>query len=47
MSKPVLMTVDDDAEVLRAVERDLRTRYADRYRYKRRDSGSTTPPSAV
>ena len=24
MAKPVLLTVDDDAEVLRAVERDLR-----------------------
>ena len=30
MAKPVLMTVDDDAEVLRAVERDLRERYAEK-----------------
>ena len=41
MAKPVLLTVDDDAEVLRAVERDLRHRYADRYRVLRADSGST------
>ena len=32
MVKPVLLTVDDDPEVLRAVERDLRRRYAERYR---------------
>lgn len=38
-SKPVLLTVDDDASVLRAVERDLRKRYADRYRVMRADSG--------
>lgn len=41
MAKPVLMTVDDDPEVLRAVERDLRKRYADRYRVLRADSGAT------
>ena len=41
MAKPVLMTVDDDPEVLRAVERDLRKQYADRYRVMRADSGST------
>jgi len=40
MAKPVLMTVDDDAEVLRAVERDLRRRYAERYRVMRADSGA-------
>ncbi|MGH9474031.1 MAG: FAD-dependent oxidoreductase [Terriglobales bacterium] len=33
------MTVDDDPEVLRAVERDLRRRYAERYRVLRADSG--------
>jgi thioredoxin reductase (NADPH) len=38
-SKPVLLTVDDDTAVLRAVERDLRQRYADRYRVMRADSG--------
>jgi len=40
MAKPVLLTVDDDAEVLRAVERDLRHRYAERYRVLRSDSGA-------
>jgi thioredoxin reductase (NADPH) len=41
MAKPVLMTVDDDAEVLRAVERDLRRRYAEHFRVLRADSGAT------
>src|ERR1700741_3424402 len=41
MAKPVLMTVDDDAEGLRAVERDLRKRYAERYRVLRADSGAS------
>ncbi|MDR3676979.1 MAG: FAD-dependent oxidoreductase [Acidobacteriota bacterium] len=40
MAKPVLLTVDDDPEVLRAVERDLRHRYAERYRVLRADSGA-------
>src|SRR5213594_4188221 len=40
MAKPVLLTVDDDAEVLRAVERDLRRRYAERFRVLRADSGA-------
>ena len=39
MAKPVLLTVDDDPEVLRAIERDLRSRYADRYRVMRANSG--------
>jgi thioredoxin reductase (NADPH) len=39
MPKPVMLTVDDDPEVLRAIERDLRQRYADRYRVLRADSG--------
>src|SRR5215472_9094907 len=41
MPKPVLLTVDDDPEVLRSIERDLRKRYADRYRVLRADSGAT------
>jgi thioredoxin reductase (NADPH) len=41
MAKPVLLTVDDDPEVLRAVERDLRKKYADRYRVVRADSGAS------
>jgi thioredoxin reductase (NADPH) len=40
MAKPVLLTVDDDPEVLRAVERDLRRRYAERYRVMRAESGA-------
>ena len=40
MAKPVLLTVDDDPEVLRAVERDLRRRYAERFRVLRADSGA-------
>ena len=40
MPKPVLLTVDDDPEVLRAIERDLRSRYAQKYRVMRADSGS-------
>jgi thioredoxin reductase (NADPH) len=40
MPKPVLLTVDDDPEVLRAIERDLRGHYSDRYRVMRASSGS-------
>src|SRR5580698_8834183 len=39
MQKPTLLTVDDDANVLRAIERDLRSRYGDRYRVLRASSG--------
>src|SRR5579872_6381951 len=39
MVKPALLSVDDDPEVLRAIERDLRQRYAERYRILRADSG--------
>lgn len=40
MTKPVLLTIDDDAEVLRAIERDLRRKYASDYRVLRADSGT-------
>lgn len=40
MSKPVLMAVDDDAEVLRAIERDLRRKYAGDYRVLRAESAA-------
>jgi len=40
MPKPVMLTVDDDPEVLRAIERDLRGHYAQRYRVMRANSGS-------
>ncbi|MCU1265879.1 MAG: fused response regulator/thioredoxin-disulfide reductase [Acidobacteria bacterium] len=39
MAKPVLLTVDDDREVLRAIERDLRRQYAGDYRVLRAESG--------
>jgi thioredoxin reductase (NADPH) len=39
MAKPVIWTVDDDPDVLRAVERDLRRQYGDRYRVISADSG--------
>ena len=32
MPRPVLLTVDDDSDVLRSVERDLRGRYAEKNR---------------
>jgi thioredoxin reductase (NADPH) len=41
MVKPAIVTVDDDAEVLRAVERDLRRKYSTDYRVLRADSGQT------
>jgi len=40
MAKPVLLTVDDDPDVLQAVERDLRNRYSDRYRILRASSAN-------
>jgi thioredoxin reductase (NADPH) len=47
VSKPAFLIVDDDPEVLRAVERDLRKRYADRYRVLRADSGKTALDALV
>jgi thioredoxin reductase (NADPH) len=38
MAKPVLLTVDDDADVLRAIERDLRSKYGAEYRVISSDS---------
>jgi len=40
MAKPVILTVDDDAEVLQAVARDLRREYGDRFRVLRAESGA-------
>jgi len=40
MSKPVIMTVDDEPEVLNAVERDLRKQYAAEYRIVKASSGA-------
>ena len=39
--KPVILTVDDDPQVLQAVARDLRQQYGDRFRIMRADSGKT------
>ncbi|MEV5407438.1 FAD-dependent oxidoreductase [Thermopolyspora sp. NPDC052614] len=39
MANPAILTVDDDPAVSRAVARDLRRRYGDRYRIVRADSG--------
>lgn len=38
-TRPVLLTVDDDVAVGRAVARDLRKAYGDRYRVVRAESG--------
>jgi len=39
MPKPVILTVDDDPDVLRAIERDLKKHYEEHYRVLRADSG--------
>ncbi|HEU4325139.1 MAG TPA: FAD-dependent oxidoreductase [Roseiflexaceae bacterium] len=41
MAKPVILVVDDDPEVLRAVERDLRRKYSAGYRIVRADGGES------
>lgn len=38
MPKPILLTVDDDPDVLRAIERDLRSKYGAEYRVLSSDS---------
>src|SRR5437764_2010920 len=43
MLKPVLLSVDDDSDVLRAIERDLRSQYGAEYRVM----GSDSPESAL
>jgi thioredoxin reductase (NADPH) len=40
MSKPIILTLDDDPHVLRAVERDLRAQYGETYRILRADAGA-------
>jgi hypothetical protein len=37
---PVVIAVDDDPDVLKSIERDLRWRYADRYRVLSANSGA-------
>lgn len=43
MAKPVLLSVDDDSDVLRAIERDLRSKYGAEYRV----IGSDSPEGAI
>src|SRR5467141_1084620 len=43
MAKPVLLSVDDDVDVLRAIERDLRSKYGADYRV----IGSDSPEGAL
>jgi len=43
MAKPILFSVDDDADVLRAIERDLRSQYGADYRV----IGSDSPETAL
>src|SRR4051794_12063381 len=39
MARPVVLTIDDDVDVLKSIERDLRRKYADRYRVLSANSG--------
>jgi thioredoxin reductase (NADPH) len=43
MAKPILLSVDDDSDVLRAIERDLRSEYGAEYRI----IGSDSPEGAL
>jgi thioredoxin reductase (NADPH) len=43
MAKPILLSVDDDADVLRSIERDLRSQYGGEYRVM----GSDSPEGAL
>src|ERR1700676_5030438 len=43
MAKPILLSVDDDSDVLRAIERDLRSNYGAEYRV----IGSDSPQGAL
>ena len=47
MSKPILLSVDDDRDVLRAIERDLRSQYGGDYRVVGSDSVPRFIASAV
>ena len=41
MANPVIVVIDDDQQVLRAVERDLRGRFGSAYRIVAAESGTT------
>jgi thioredoxin reductase (NADPH) len=47
MTKPILLTVDDDPEVLSAIERDLRERYRNDYLVLKARSGEEALQAAV
>jgi thioredoxin reductase (NADPH) len=40
-NKPILFAIDDDSEVLRAIDRDLRKEYGERFRVMRASSGAS------
>ncbi len=46
MPKPALLAIDDEPEVLRSIERDLRRQYGAQYRIVRADSGTTALDAA-
>ncbi len=46
MAKPALIAVDDEPEVLRSVERDLRRKYGSAYRILRAESGAAALAAA-
>ena len=46
MDKPVILTIDDDPQVLRAVERDLRGRFGSDYRVVAADGGASALDAA-
>ena len=46
MAKPALIAVDDEPEVLRSVERDLRRKYGAEYRIVRAESGASALDAA-
>ncbi|MGB5709746.1 MAG: FAD-dependent oxidoreductase [Waterburya sp.] len=41
MAKPIILSVDDDLEVLQVISRDLRKQYGDRFRFVRANSGAS------
>ena len=45
--KPVILTVDDDVPVLRAIERDLRARYGKEHRVVAASSGAEALEAVV
>ncbi len=46
MTKPILLVVDDDSDVLNAIARDLRSRYGKDFRVLRAESGAAAQPKA-